>query len=370
MVIKHIELDNFLSYKQIKVSLSSGINVFSGKNAAGKTNLAESIYFASLAKSSKSLKDKELINWEQKSGARVKVEVCKEGYEQTIEIHIDNLGKKRATIDDTPVTRLGELVGTLKVVYFSPDELKLIKDSPQDRRRFLDISLCQQKKLYFYNLQKYNKVLKQRNQLLRNHKDKDYLKPMIAVCDKVLIELGAYIIAERKAFIDTFKDIALAYNSALTNGAEVLEIAYQTEKVDPNNIKQGLEKLYKDTLERDIRLEHTSVGPHRDDLIILANGIDLKKFGSQGQQRCAVLAMKIAEIKMFELTSGEKPVLILDDVLSELDEQRQAALLQEIKSLQAIITTTAKQIGGIDKYTLYQIEDSNIVNKKRIGNAG
>ncbi len=370
MVIKNIELDNFLSYEHAKVSLSSGINVFYGPNAAGKTNLAESMYFASLAKSSKNLKDKELINWDFKSGSRVKVVVNKGDFDQIIEIHIDNLGRKRATVDDNPISKLGELVGTLKVVYFSPDELKLIKDAPQDRRRFLDISLCQQKKLYFYNLQKYNKVLKQRNQLLKNHKDKDYLKPMIKVCDKVLVELGAYIIAERRAFIDTFKDIALSYNLALTQGEEVLEITYQTEKVDPANIRQGLEKLYKETLERDIRLEHTSVGPHRDDLMILCNGIDLKKFGSQGQQRCAVLAMKIAEIKMFERASGEKPVLILDDVLSELDAQRRAALLQEVKSLQAIITTASNEIKGIDKYTLYEIEKSNIVSKKRISNAG
>lgn len=370
MIIKSIELHNFLSYTQMQVTLSKGVNVFYGQNAAGKTNLAESIYFASLAKSSKNLKDKELINWEHKKGSIVKVIVDKDTYQQTIEIHLDSAGKKRATIDDAPVTKLGELVGTLKAVYFSPDELKLIKDSPQDRRRFLDISLCQQSKLYFYNLQKYNKVLKQRNQLLKNHKDKDYLKPMIKVCDKALIELGAYIIAERRAYIDAFKDIALSFNLALTQGAEVLEIAYQTEKVDPDNIKQGLEKLYKNAFERDIRLEHTSVGPHRDDLMIFCNGTDLKKFGSQGQQRCAVLAMKIAEIKMFEQLTGEKPVLILDDVLSELDAERQAALLREVQSLQTIITSTFSEIKGLDKYTLYEIEKSNIISKKRISNAG
>ena len=369
MIIKNIELQNFLSYKRQNVALSRGINVFYGKNAAGKTNLAESVYFASLAKSSKNLKDKELVNWESGAGARVSVTIEKANREQTIDIYIDPAGKKRALIDDSAVSKLGELVGTLKVVYFSPDELKLVKDSLR-QAQVLDISLCQQNKLYFYNLQKYNKVLKQRNQLLKNHKDKDYLKPMIKVCDKALIELGAYIISQRKAFVDTFKDIALSYNLALTGGAEVLEIVYQTEKIDFGDISKGLEKLYKDTLERDIRLEYTSVGPHRDDLMIFCNEVDLKKFGSQGQQRSAVLAMKIAEIKMFELNSKDLPVLILDDVLSELDPARQAALLKEVKLLQTIITTTSSEISGLDKYTLFEIEESNIVSKKRISNAG
>ena len=191
---------------------------------------------------------------------------------------------------------------------------------------------------------------------------------MIKICDKTLVELGSYIIKERLSFINTFRDIALNNNLKLTNGKEVLEIAYLSEKVDIDNIEASIEKLYLDNLEKDIRFECTSVGPHRDDLMIFCNGVDLKKYGSQGQQRCAVLAMKLAEIKMFELKNGEKPILILDDVFSELDESRQKAILCSIKDLQTIITCTDFEIKGIDKYTEFTIVKSKITNIKKVRN--
>lgn len=361
MVIKKLYLENFLSYTKQYAELSDNLNVIVGKNATGKTNLVESIYFSSLGKSARGLKDKELINWDNpKLGARVKILLKKKYSSHTVDIYIDEAGKKRILIDNLPVSKIGELIGIINIVFFSPDEMGLIKESPVDRRRFLDISLSQQNKLYFYSLTKYNKLLAQRNKVLKVHKNSVNFKEMLDLVTKNMLETEEYILLRRKEFLSDIAPVVEKEHEYLTSGQEKLELLYQTEEVDYNDVKGSLIKLYEESLEKDTKLEYTTVGVHRDDINILANGIDIRRFGSQGQQKTAVLSIKLAELNMFKQKTGEEPILILDDVLSELDNTRRKALFDRIQNVQTLITCTKFAVEGLPCYRLMHISDKSI----------
>ncbi|NLL55989.1 MAG: DNA replication/repair protein RecF [Clostridiales bacterium] len=369
MVIKKLYLDNFLSYTKQYVELSDTLNVIVGKNAAGKTNLVESIYFSSLGKSARGLRDKELINWNDASyGARVKILLQKKYSSHTIDIHVDHAGQKRILCDNLPVSRIGELIGILNIVFFSPDEMGLVKESPSDRRRFLDISLSQQNKLYFYSLTKYNKLLAQRNKVLKVHKNDANFMEMLELVTQSMLECHEYILLRRKEFLEELAPLAVKEHSYLTSEKEKLEILYQTEPVDFDDVKGSLQKLYKKSLEKDIKLEYTTVGIHRDDISIVANDIDIRKYGSQGQQKTTVLSIKLAELNMFHLKTGEYPILILDDVLSELDNTRRKALFERIKEVQTLITCTKFAQESLSDYRMFYISDKKIKEVKDITN--
>ncbi|MDE5654027.1 MAG: DNA replication and repair protein RecF, partial [Clostridia bacterium] len=234
------------------------------------------------------------------------------------------------------------IIGMLNIVFFSPDEMKLIKDGPQERRRFADISLSQQNKKYFYSLSKYNNVLAQRNKLLKEHRDVKALPEMLYGWDVQLAEHGAYIIQKRYEFIDKIQSFAKKMHGELTSNLEKLELQYES-KVEYGEINQMreafFERLRKD-FDKDLNLLYTSFGAHRDDICIKINDIDVRKFGSQGQQRSVALSLKLAEIYLFESEVGEKPVLLLDDVLSELDPERRRKLMELSSGLQTLITCT------------------------------
>lgn len=369
MVIKKLYLDNFLSYAKQYAEFGDNLNVIMGNNATGKTNLVESIYFSSLGKSARSLKDKELINWDNpKCGARIKILLQKKYSSHTIDIFIDEAGKKRMLIDNLPVARVGELIGVLNIVFFSPDEMGLVKESPVDRRRFLDISLSQQNKLYFYSLMKYNKLLAQRNKLLKVNKFSNNLKEMVDLVTDSMLECTEYILLRRKEFLEQLTPIAKKEHAFVTGNSEDLELVYQTEEIDCNDIKGSLKKLYEENYERDVKLEYTSVGIHRDDIKILANNIDIRKFGSQGQQKTVVLSLKLAELAMFYQKTGEHPILILDDVLSELDKTRQEALFARIGDVQTLITCTEFGVESIKNYKIFHIKDKSIKEIEDINN--
>lgn len=358
MIVKRLYLDNFLSYEKTRVDFYNGLNVIKGKNAVGKTNLLDAIYYASIGKSARNTKDKDLIRW-GKDQLRLKVEVEKKHLRSVIEIAISPTGKY-ILIDSLPISRLGELMGVLHVVFFSPNEMKLIKESPVDRRRFLDISLSQQSKTYFYTLIKYNKLLQQRNKLLKEYKDKPSLDDMLAVVEKSILPCVEFIVKNRKQFVENLVPFAKEQHRLLTRGKEQLDISYETEEFDFDDIKGSMARIYKESLEKDKKLEYTSRGVHRDDLRIAADGIDIRKFGSQGQQRTAVLSLKLAELFMLKESLGEYPVLLLDDVLSELDLFRQKALLKAVQPLQTILTCTEFDSRLVD----YQYAELNIQNSK------
>jgi DNA replication and repair protein RecF len=369
VIIKKLYLENFLSYSKQYAGFYENLNVIIGQNATGKTNLVESIYFSSLGKSARGLKDKELINWENsKNNARIRLLIQKKYSEHTIDISIDESGKKRITIDSLPISKLGELIGVLNIVFFSPDELGLVKESPACRRRFFDISLSQQNKLYFYSIMKYNKLMAQRNKLLKVQKGSENLKEMVDLVTESMLECEEYILLCRKEFLEKILPYALAEHIAITDGEENIELVYETEELDYNDIKGSLRKLYAENYARDCKLEYTSVGVHRDDIKILVNGIDIRKYGSQGQQKTLVLSLKLAELSMFKEKTGEFPILILDDVLSELDKKRQDALFERIKGVQTLVTCTDFPINSVKRYRQFNICDKCIKKIEDIDN--
>lgn len=341
MFIKKVTLKDFRNYRQQTVELDPGLNIFAGENASGKTNFAESIYFAALGKSPRTNHSKEMINWSAKQ-AYINLTVGKKFRDHEITLLVDNKDKKKLLLDGLPCSKLSDVVGVLNVVYFSPDELRMIKEGPQERRRFIDISLCQQSKNYLYALQKYNNVLAQRNKLLKSGFGKNTLKETLFVWDAQLAKYGAYIINKRYLFVEKLKTLALDSHSKLSGGKEKLSLSYECALGfdDAEILERQFAESLKAAFEKDAELCFTTFGCHRDDLDISVDGVDVRKYGSQGQQRSAALSLKFAEIDLFGDEVGEKPVLLLDDVLSELDETRRKKLLEMSSSLQTVLTCT------------------------------
>jgi DNA replication and repair protein RecF len=359
MRIKTVRLKNFRNYGEQTVEFSNGLNVLSGKNASGKTNLLEAVYLAGVGRSPRTSKEKELIKYNEDC-ASVKITVEKKYRSHSVELYFDKSGKKSVKIDGIPVQKMGELLGVLNVVFFSPDELKFIKDTPDVRRRFMDISLSQQKKDYFYALQRYTKALKQRNNLLKQNSPAA-LEDLLDVWDVQLANEGAKIVLERNRFIEELAAPAKAAHLAVSGVNELLELSYETdvEGVSYEEIRVCLIKKLSAAREKDIRLQFTSVGPHRDDIAIFLNGADARRFSSQGQQRTAALSVKLSELKLFLRETGETPVLLLDDVLSELDETRQNLLIKEASFAQVILTCTSFPVNS--PRNLFIVENGTVL---------
>lgn len=339
MKVKNLHLVNFRNYKEQDITFSDGLNIIIGNNASGKTNMVESIYYCGLGKSPRTFQDKDLIKWHEEY-SYIKIDLEKKYRNHIIEIQIDKNGKKRIAIDKIPVRKINELIGLLNVVYFSPDEMDIIKESPILRRNFLNISLSQQKKSYYSALVRYNKVLSQRNKLLKMESDYKTIKETLPIWDSQLAEIGTDIIIERYEFCEKMQKVIEEIHSELTCGEEKLTLEYES-KIEYSTREQMKEEFLNRLIkayDKDINLKFTTVGCHRDDISIKINDIDVRKFGSQGQKRTTALSLKLAEVKLFESETGEKPILILDDVLSELDSRRQIKLLENIQDLQTLLT--------------------------------
>lgn len=362
MKINHIELQSYRNYTNQSVDFCSGLNALIGKNAQGKTNLVEAINFCSIGKSFRTSKDKELIQFGQEK-ARIYLELEKTSGKSNIEVIISNSQKKIVRINSYSILRMGELMGELNCILFSPENLKIIKEGPQDRRRFIDIDLSQLSKVYFYNLLKYEKILAQRNKLLKSSIDKVSARSAIDVWNEQLSRVGAKIIYERQKFLESLAEIAMDIHSRLTNGTELLVIAYDgITGTSPDDIyREFYDKLTK-SIDKDIDLGYTTVGPHRDDIKIICNSIDARTYASQGQQRTVALSLKLAELEYFKVEKGEYPVLILDDVLSELDETRAKLLLENTTHIQTILTGTHFSFTSLP-HALFNVENG-IVTKK------
>ena len=336
MYIKEIELHNFRNYKEQKVSFSRGVNIFIGKNAQGKTNLLEGIYLNAFGKSFKNVKDKELIRFGEEYGGVSTISENEDG-ELTTEIVIRNDGRKGIKKDGVQVRRASELLDRIYIVIFSPEDLRIVKDEPEKRRKFINRELCQIRAGYLADLNDYNKILKQRNAYLKDDRI-DY--DMLDIWDRQLAASGTRIIRKRKQFIEHIDEISRDIHYGITDGKERLALKYESNIPASANTEEDFYELLAATREDDIRNGTTSRGPHRDDFSINADAIDLRRFGSQGQQRTAALSLKLSEIKIIEEEKGEKPILLLDDVLSELDAGRQAMLISSLGENQMFITTT------------------------------
>ena len=343
MQVTQISVNNYRNLARQTVTPSSGLNIFTGDNAQGKTNFVESVYLCCIGKSPRTDKDKDLICW-GKDRAIVKVKyTCRFG-EGEIEVALSMGAKKQVTVNSVPIAKMGELMGYLNCIYFSPNEIKIISQSPQERRRFLDIDLCQTDKNYFYSLSRFNKALAQRNNLLKQARSIEEVRETVFVWDKQIAEEGARVIAKRKNFCKNLKIYAKQSHATLTDGDEQLELEYitQIKGESANEISENYLQLLQNSAEKDFQLRHTSVGCQRDDVSLKINGTDVRSFGSQGQLRTTALSLKLAELKIFKNLIGEYPVLILDDVLSELDFERQSRLLNFDTELQILLTSATE----------------------------
>ena len=339
MIIKSLELADFRNYETLNISFNEGTNILYGDNAQGKTNSLEAIYVSSTTKSHKGSKDKEIINF-NKEEAHIRTYLEKESVEYRVDMHLRKSKSKGIAIDGQKIKKAAQLLGLLNVVFFSPEDLSIIKNGPAERRRFADMELCQLDSFYLYNLNHYNKIMAQRNKLLKDIYFNPGLRETLNIWDSQLISFGSKIIERRELFTKQLCEIINDIHKKLSGEKEDLLIKYE-----PDVEMKDFEEKMKENQERDVHLKITSTGPHRDDFSFIVNGIDIRKFGSQGQQRTAALSLKLSEIELVKKMTKDTPVLLLDDVLSELDSNRQNYLLNNIGDIQTIITCT-----GLDEF--------------------
>lgn len=339
MIVKSLKLKNFRNYDLLNLKFDKDTNIFYGNNAQGKTNILEAIYLTGTTKSHRGTKDKDLIKFGQEE-AHIETIVEKRGVPFKIDIHLKKNSPKGIAINKIPIKRASELFGIINIVFFSPEDLNIIKNGPAERRRFIDLELSQLDKVYLNDLSNYNKIVNQRNKLLKDVYDRKDLLETLDIWDLQLITYGNRVMESRKIFISQMNEIIESVHRKLTGGKETLKLLYEPG-VKNDNFENA---LYRNR-ERDIRMKSTSVGPHRDDICFMCDDLDIRKFGSQGQQRTAALSLKLAEIEMVRKEVNDTPILLLDDVLSELDKYRQNYLLDSISDIQTLITCT-----GVDDF--------------------
>jgi len=451
MIIEKIQLQNYRNYEFSTVEFFDGINFIEGKNVQGKTNLLEAIFYCSIGKSLRASREKEVIKFDS-DNAKISLFLKKKYKKSQITIHFSKHTKKSIKINDIPIKKISELMGEFNAVYFSPDELKLIKEKPDDRRRFMDIHNSQMSKKYFYLISRYEKILANRNKLLKSTADKKAICETIEIWNAILADIGVKIILFRQRFLKKLTPYAEKVHSFLTAGKENLELEYTgfknllkkaevdekvnkkssgdkenhdkenhdgenhdgennnkdidikksieeaetnaCEKIDikksieinlnenknlnraenlekTEDLNENLEKKYdfetlknyfltalRNSFEKDLNLKYTTFGPHRDDIKVNVNGIDVRAYGSQGQQRTAALSLKLAELEIMFLETKDRPVLLLDDVLSELDAERRHRLLKFCSKTQTFITGTEFPEG--DEFNVYKVKNGTI----------
>lgn len=367
MFLTGIQLQNYRNYSELDLQTPNKVNVFLGPNAQGKTNLLEAIFVLALTKSHRTSKDKELIGW-QADSARIAGEVDKKYGSAKLDLLFSAQGKK-AKINGLEQRKLSDFIGSLNVVMFAPEDLEIVKGTPGVRRRFLDMEIGQVQPGYLYTLQQYGKVLQQRNNFLKASYPGGANQTMLDVWNMQLAEHGVKIMKKRKHFIHKLQTFAEQIHAGITNGAEQLTIEYRpsfdTDALQDETVlfDQFMIKLTQ-VKEQEIRRGVTLVGPHRDDLAFFINGKEAQTFGSQGQQRTTALSLKLAEIELINEEIGEYPLLLLDDVLSELDQKRQTQLIETFQSkVQTFITTTSLDSVNVSKLQdtgIYHVQDGRV----------
>ncbi len=360
MIVKKLELENFRNYKDLDLELDPGKNILYGNNAQGKTNILEAIYICSTTKSHRSNKDVELIKFDEKE-SHIKIFLDKKDKEYRIDVHLKKNKTKGIAVNGIPIKRASELFGVFNVIFFAPEDLNIIKNGPSERRRFMDLELCQLDKMYVHNLINYNKVLNQRNRLLKDISFNPKLEETLDVWDEQLVLYGKEIIKKREDFIKQISKIIKPIHEDLTNKEETIKIDYQK-----NTEVKNFEKNLKKNRSNDLKYKSTSVGPHRDDILFFNKDINIRTYGSQGQKRTIALSLKLAEIELVKKMIKDTPVLLLDDVLSELDSDRQNHLLDRLNDIQTIITCT-----GLDEFVensfnidrIFKVDNAKVTEK-------
>ncbi len=372
MYIEELELKNFRSYDSLSITFEDKVNVILGENAQGKTNLLESIYVLAMAKSHRTSNDKDLIRWD-KEYAKIRGRLNKDTSSFPMDLIISRKGKK-AKMNHIEQSRLSQYVGNMNIVMFAPEDLHLVKGSPQGRRRFIDMEIGQVSSVYLHNMNRYQKILRQRNRYLKQLQlQRETDLTMLEVLTDQLIEYAVKIIVKRIEFVDLLEKWAKPIHSSISREREALQIKYKpsievSDTADLSIITNAFKEKFSKIKKREIDRGVTLVGPHRDDLLFFINDYNVQTFGSQGQQRTTALSVKLAEIELIHSEIGEYPILLLDDVLSELDDYRQSHLLNAIQGkVQTFVTTTS--VEGIDHDTLniaatYEVVSGSVTRLK------
>ena len=348
MFVESIELNNYRNFDSLKVEFSPGVNIFFGDNAQGKTNLLESIYVSGTLRSHRGSRDKELIRFGEDE-AHIRLFFRKDSLSHRLDVHLKKNKSKGVAVDGVPVRRSGELLGMMHIVFFSPEDLSIIKEGPAGRRRFLDMELSQIDKGYMQQLVAYSKILNERNNLLKQINLYPALIDTLDGWDEQLLAAGQFLIKKREEFVYFLDEMMAKIHGQLTGGKEQIKVEYE-KNVEAEKFR---EQLYSK------RNKDISSGTTSDDLRFKVGGIDIRKFGSQGQQRTAALSLKLSEIRLIEQVTGEKPILLLDDVLSELDAGRQSWLLESIQDIQTLISCT-----GLDDFVNSRISLDKVFRVK------
>lgn len=363
MYIQDLQLRNYRNYEGLEAEFENKVNVILGENAQGKTNVMESIYVLAMAKSHRTSNDKDLIRWDEEY-AKIEGRVKKSNGSLPMQLVISKKGKK-AKVNHLEQRKLSQYVGNMNVVMFAPEDLNLVKGSPQVRRRFIDMEIGQVSAVYLHDISQYNKILQQRNHYLKQlqiKKASDHT--MLDILTEQFIQVAAKIIVKRFEFLNLLEQWALPIHQGISRGLESLKIIYKpsaevSEDDDLSKMIAVYEEKFAKIKMREIDRGTTMFGPHRDDLQFFVNGRDVQTFGSQGQQRTTALSVKLAEIELIHSEIGEYPILLLDDVLSELDDYRQSHLLNTIQGkVQTFVTTTS--VEGIDHQTLKEAAAYNV----------
>lgn len=366
MQLKSIELHGFRNYESLELSIGAGVNIFVGPNAQGKTNLLEAIHVLALTKSHRTSKDRELIGWNAQH-AKIRAELTRRYGNVTLDLVIAPEGKK-AWVNGLAQRKLSGFVGTLNVVLFAPEDLDIVKGAPGVRRRFMDMEIGQVHPGYLHDLQQYQKVLQQRNNLLKQADTAGKSGALLEVWDEQLASYGVKMMKRRQNFIEKLQKWAEKIHAGITAGTEQLHVAYKPSfgaeqgslPEDETSLFQQFMLKLSQSREQEMRRGTTMTGPHRDELAFAINGRDVQAFGSQGQQRTAALSLKLAELELMHEEIGEYPILLLDDVLSELDQLRQTQLIETFQSrVQTFITTT-----GLESVNMSRLKDAAVFHVK------
>ncbi len=362
MKIKRVEFTSFRNYERLETDLEDGINVFYGNNAQGKTNILEGIYLTCTTRSHKKSRDSEMIRFgEEESHLRLYLQ--KKDIDYRIDMHLKRGSRKYIAINGLNIKKASELLGIANIVFFSPEDLNIIKDSPSERRRFVDMELSQLDSVYLSMLSGYSKSLEQKNRLLKDaaYKRDGSINELMDIWDEKLLEYGTEIIKKRRVFIEELNQILKEKNREISGNDEELSCIYEPD-TDPENYRESL----RSRRENDIRYGSTTTGPHRDDISFELNGTDLRKYGSQGQVRTASLSVKLSEIELVRSRTGDLPILMLDDVMSELDSSRQRLLLKSIGGIQTLITCTGLEDlikNGFSGDCVYYVDNARLERK-------
>ena len=360
MVIKSLKLKNYRNYDLLNLNFDPSTNILYGDNAQGKTNILEALYLSGTTKSHRGTKDRDIIQFGHEE-SHIETIVEKKGIVFQTDIHLKKNSPKGIAIDKVPIRRASELFGIVHFVFFSPEDLNIIKEGPAGRRRFIDLELSQLDRIYLSNLSNYNRIINQRNSLLKDIYGQKNLIETLDIWDMQLVSYGNKILKRRKEFIEQINKIISNIHFKLTGGKERTSLSYESG-IGNMTFEEALIRYR----ERDIKMKSTTSGPHRDDICFMTDkGLDIRKFGSQGQQRTAALSLKLSEIELVKRVIGDTPVLLLDDVLSELDKHRQNYLLDNIHDIQTIITCT-----GLDEFVnnrfsinkIFHIKDGHAAN--------